>query len=78
MFSGASSSRTQQELAKTAGRNSASDLRHGGILHGLVWLDGQLATVMSVLLSDEVGTWHIVEPPSWRSGRCAQGYLEEK
>jgi len=35
MFSRASSSGTQQELARTAGRNSASDLRHGGILHGL-------------------------------------------
>ena len=35
MFSRASSSRAQQELAKTAGRNSSSDLRHGGILHGL-------------------------------------------
>lgn len=28
-----------------------------------VWLDGQLATVISVLSTDEVGTWYIVELP---------------
>src|SRR5215207_7440966 len=36
MFSGASSSGTQQELIRSAGRESSGDLRHGGM--GMAWI----------------------------------------